>query len=101
MLARRLRSVVVVVAVVATMSITMTTSSYAAPAPDALHRKAAAQLAAFTTWLSAAGASGHGYIGEVGWPGDDPRWNELAAGWYRQADQQWLWASAWSAGDWW
>jgi hypothetical protein len=66
-----------------------------------LHRKVAAQLAAFTSWLSKGGAFGHGYVGEVGWPGDDPRWNELASGWYRQADQQWLWASAWSAGDWW
>jgi hypothetical protein len=97
----RLRSVAVAVTVVLTMSIALTASSSAVTSSDALHRKVASQLAAFTTWLSAGGAFGHGYVGEVGWPGDDPRWGELAAGWYRQADQQWLWASAWAAGDWW
>ena len=86
---------------VAIFSVALTASSSAATTPDALHRKVASQLGSFTTWLQQGGAFGHGYVGEIGWPNDDPRWNELAAGWYRQADQQWLWASAWSAGDWW
>lgn len=68
---------------------------------DALQRKATTQLAQFTTWLRSGGQFGHGYVGEVGWPDDDPRWNDLARSWYRMADQEWLWASSWAAGDWW
>jgi hypothetical protein len=86
---------------VAIFSAALTASASAATTPDALHRKVTTQLTAFTSWLKRGGASGHGYVGEVGWPGDDARWNELAAGWYRQADQHWLWVSAWSAGDAW
>jgi type II secretory pathway pseudopilin PulG len=73
----------------------------AASPSDALGRRTEAQLAAFTSWLAAAGQQGHGYVGEVGWPGTDPRWAELAAAWYRQADRAWLWTSAWAAGEWW
>ena len=52
-------------------------------------------------WLTAGGQSGHGYVGEVGWPGDDPRWATLATAWYQQAGEAWLWTSAWATGDWW
>ncbi len=68
---------------------------------DALQRRTQAQLASFTNWLAAGGQAGHGYIGEVGWPADDSRWAALATAWYRQADQAWLWTSAWAAGEWW
>jgi hypothetical protein len=39
-------------------------------------------------------------VGEVGWPGTRA-WNAVAATWYRTADADRLWVTAWSAAQWW
>jgi Cellulase (glycosyl hydrolase family 5) len=71
-------------------------------AADALHERALGDLHAFTEWLeSVPGEPRHGMIGEVGWPDDDVRWNELAARWYSQAGRAGLWVAAWAAGELW
>jgi hypothetical protein len=67
--------------------------------PDALERRVLADLEVFTDWLEEGGASG--FIGEVGWPGDDRRWNELAQRWFRAADETDLWVTTWATGSWW
>jgi hypothetical protein len=66
---------------------------------DAMQRRALEQLGSFTSWLASGGAEG--FIGEVGWPGTDPRWNALAARWYEDADRAGLWVTAWAAGSLW
>jgi hypothetical protein len=67
---------------------------------DALQAKAVAGLANFARWLNRFHVTG--YIGEVGWPSnrDGTQWNDLAAAWYRAADQLDLPVTAWAAGDW-
>jgi Cellulase (glycosyl hydrolase family 5) len=71
-------------------------------AADALHVRALGDLRAFAEWLgSGPGEARHGIIGEVGWPDDDVRWNELASRWYAQAGRAGLWVAAWSAGELW
>lgn len=84
-----------------TMPTTTTTTTTAPPgtACDALCTRVRAELASFTNWLSANGAQG--LVGEVGWPGADPRWNALAERWYRDADTAGLWVTAWATGEWW
>lgn len=59
------------------------------------------RLGDFAGWLAAHHA--RGYIGEVGWPGgpDSAAWNAVAGSWYRQADRDGLWVTAWTAGQWW
>ncbi|HEV7823610.1 MAG TPA: cellulase family glycosylhydrolase [Mycobacteriales bacterium] len=59
------------------------------------------RLADFTRWLAAGRA--RGYVGEVGWPSgpDSAAWNAVAGAWYRQADRDGLWVTAWTAGQWW
>ena len=62
-----------------------------------------AELATFTDWLNR--FHQNGYVGEVGWPAENPRrargWNEVGEAWYRDADAAGLWVSYWSAGEWW
>jgi hypothetical protein len=73
------------------------------PAPlepaDALQRLAVSRLDTFTEWLARGEA--HGWIGEVGWPDDDQRWNDLGEVWRSHADASGLWVTAWAAGEWW
>lgn len=69
------------------------------PAQDALQRRAQAELKMFTDWLAVGGAKG--YVGEVGWPGDDARWNDLARVWYADAARNGLWVTNWATGEWW
>ena len=61
------------------------------------------ELASFTGWLHRFNQKG--YVGEVGWPAENPRrareWNEIGEAWYRDADAAELWVSYWSAGEWW
>jgi murein biosynthesis integral membrane protein MurJ len=76
--------------------------SAAAPAPsgdDPVQRRTLAELGDFTRWLQ----DNHveGYIGEVGIPGDDPRWLPLARKWFEAADRAGLWVDAWASGEWW
>jgi len=66
--------------------------------PDALTTKATTELDAFTAWLRKNKVQG--YVGEVGWPSDDPRWNTLAEAWYKRADAANLAVSTWVAGEW-
>ena len=61
-----------------------------------------ARLQSFHAWLLRNHAAG--YVGEVGWPGnggDADRWNAVADAWYRAADRDQLWVTAWSAGAGW
>jgi hypothetical protein len=71
------------------------------PVPDdALVRRVRAELKVFTDWLGANGV--RGYIGEAGWPDDEPaKWNALANRWYADADGAGLWVTAWATGEWW
>jgi Cellulase (glycosyl hydrolase family 5) len=62
------------------------------------------RLRSFTSWLAAGHA--HGFIGEVGWPGNptasgDARWNSVAHDWYRQAARAKLLVAAWATGELW
>jgi len=70
---------------------------------DSRTERARADLRVFTGWLTRFGV--RGYIGEVGWPGDNPvraaRWNPVGEAWYRDADAAGLWVTYWSAGEWW
>jgi Cellulase (glycosyl hydrolase family 5) len=73
---------------------------------DPLYTRAISDLAAFTDWLAAGSKRGKGFVGEVGWPGapsagGDPRWNQLARGWYQRARSAKLWVAAWAAGESW
>jgi hypothetical protein len=70
-----------------------------------LRRLAAVQVArlqTFQTWLRRNHVAG--YVGEVGWPGTGPgtqQWNAVAQAWYRQADRDGLWVTAWAAAEGW
>lgn len=66
---------------------------------DELCTRVRSELTSFTSWLTANNAQG--YIGEVGWPSTDARWNALAERWYRDADSAGLWVTAWATGEWW
>jgi len=66
--------------------------------PDALTVRAAAEVDAFAAWLRKNAATG--YVGEVGWPSDDPRWNVLAEAWFKRADTHQLSVTTWVAGEW-
>jgi hypothetical protein len=67
-------------------------------APDALTKSATTELDAFAGWLRANKA--RGFIGEVGWPNDDPRWNALAEQWYARADAANLAVTTYVASEW-
>ncbi|MGH2754857.1 MAG: glycoside hydrolase family 5 protein [Actinomycetota bacterium] len=71
---------------------------------DALQRRVVGELEEFSRWLAANGVEG--YVGEVGWPdnsthGDADKWNALAEKWFRRADDDGLWVTAWATGEWW
>jgi cellulase (glycosyl hydrolase family 5) len=69
---------------------------------DALHKRISTELEGFTSWLERNGEGG--YIGEVGWPGnetDAEQWNALAADWFSAADEAGLWVTGWATGEWW
>ncbi len=75
-------------------------------ATNALAERARADLSSFTRWLRSGPVPAHGFIGEVGWPGNpaaggDTRWNEVASSWYRDAGKAGLWVAAWASGDFW
>jgi hypothetical protein len=67
-----------------------------------LREEALRDLETFAGWLRRHGV--RGYVGEVGWPARDPAeaaaWNELADAWYRAADAERLWVTAWATGAW-
>jgi aryl-phospho-beta-D-glucosidase BglC (GH1 family) len=70
---------------------------------NALHRKIAAELNGFISWLDDHNAPG--FVGETGWPddhfGDSAQWNDLAQDWYELADAANLGAVVWATGEWW
>lgn len=69
---------------------------------DALGRRALAQLAVFTDWLTTHNV--RGYIGEIGWPyntADVNHWNMVAHYWFQEADRQQLWVTTWASGRQW
>lgn len=66
--------------------------------PDALTTLATTELDTWTAWLRKNKVKG--YVGEVGWPSDDPRWNALADTWFKRADSANLSVSTWVAGEW-
>ena len=57
------------------------------------------RLAPFTNWLTA--NSVEGFIGEYGWPRDDPRWNTVGETFLDAADAAGLSATYWAGGSWW
>jgi hypothetical protein len=65
---------------------------------DALCTRVRGELRVFTGWLAEHDAQG--FIGEVGWPGDE-QWNALAQRWYADADDAGLPVTAWATGSWW
>ena len=69
---------------------------------DPVRAAALRGLATFTDWLRRNGV--RGYVGEVGWPARTPAeaaaWNGVAEAWYRRADRERLWVTAWAAGAW-
>ncbi|MEO6714058.1 MAG: cellulase family glycosylhydrolase [Mycobacteriales bacterium] len=65
---------------------------------DALQTSALKDLNAWTTWL--ADNQVQGYVGEIGWPSDDPRWGMLAKRFYNHANASGVAASTWVTGEW-
>lgn len=53
----------------------------------------------FLGWLRANGV--HGYLGEYGVPGDDPRWLEVLEGFLSELDAAGVDGTYWAAGEWW
>ena len=68
------------------------------PTGDALSRRAVSTLNGWTAWL--AQNKVRGYVGEVGWPRDDPRWSEVAHAWYAAAEAAELPVTTWVTGEW-
>jgi hypothetical protein len=71
---------------------------------QSLAARSVARLSLFTEWL--ANEHAHGFVGEVGWPGNpaaggDRRWNGVAEAWYEAARARGLWVSAWATGELW
>ena len=88
-----------VAAVLATVVIGGLAPASSAPSPDALSRRTMSELAAFTNWLDEHDVKG--YVGEVGWPADDPRWTKVAERWFAAADEADLWVTAWLTTEYW
>jgi cellulase (glycosyl hydrolase family 5) len=67
---------------------------------DPVRAAALRDLEAFEGWLRRYGV--RGYVGEVGWPARNPAeaaaWNRVADAWYRSADRDGLWVTAWATG---
>jgi hypothetical protein len=57
------------------------------------------RLRSFAGWLREHDV--RGYVGEVGWPGDDRRWNALGSRWLSEAVGSGIWVSAWATGQAW
>ncbi|MEP7053843.1 MAG: cellulase family glycosylhydrolase [Actinomycetota bacterium] len=70
----------------------------AAAIPDALTARAVSTLNGWTSWLQQNKV--HGYVGEVGWPRDDPRWSTVANAWYDAAESASLPVTNWVTGEW-
>lgn len=68
-------------------------------AVDAIERRTLSELRSFTRWLRR--HDQRGFVGEVGWPAADPRWQALARRWYSAADEARLWVTNWATGEWW
>ncbi|MEO6713787.1 MAG: cellulase family glycosylhydrolase, partial [Mycobacteriales bacterium] len=68
------------------------------PTGDALARRAISTLNEWTNWLDANNV--RGYVGEVGWPHDDPRWSDVAHAWYGAAEAAGLPVTTWVTGEW-
>lgn len=73
---------------------------------DPLHHRVYDELRRWTQWLNLNGVNG--YLGEVGWPNQNPandrsggpyndsaKWNRLGEAWYKQADKAGLWVTHW------
>lgn len=65
---------------------------------DALRQRATREIDAWAAWLKTNKAVG--FVGEVGWPSDDPRWNTLADSWFKRADAAGIGVTTWVAGEW-
>lgn len=77
-------------------------STNCSPALRRLTAVQVARLQTFQGWLRRNHVAG--YVGEVGWPGtgtETQQWNAIAESWYRQADRDGLWVTAWSAAQGW
>jgi hypothetical protein len=81
-------------------SLVVGTSAGQERAADPLRTRALQDLEAFAGWLRRYGV--RGYVGEVGWPArsaaEARAWNVVAEAWYRSADRDRLWVTAWAAG---
>lgn len=65
---------------------------------DALRLRTTREIDAWAAWLKTNNA--RGFVGEVGWPSDDPRWNTLADTWFNRADAAGIAVTTWVAGEW-
>lgn len=65
---------------------------------DALRLRTTREIDAWAAWLKTNNA--RGFVGEVGWPSDDPRWNTLADTWFKRADAAGIAVTTWVAGEW-
>lgn len=61
--------------------------------------RATQDLAVFTDWLAA--GSVDGFIGEMGWPKTDSRWNTVGEAMYAHLDAASVGATYWATGEWW
>jgi len=85
------------------LPLTATTADAAAPKArslnnDALRQRTTREIDAWAAWLKANKATG--FVGEVGWPSDDPRWNTLADSWFKRVDAAGIGVTSWVAGEW-
>lgn len=65
---------------------------------DALRLRTTREIDSWAAWLKKNNAKG--FVGEVGWPSDDPRWNTLANTWFNRADAAGIGVTTWVAGEW-
>ncbi len=65
---------------------------------DALRLRVTSEIDEWAAWLRTNKVKG--YVGEVGWPSDDPRWNTLANSWFNRADAAGVAVTTWVAGEW-
>lgn len=65
---------------------------------DALRQRTTREIDAWAAWLKTNNA--RGFVGEIGWPSDDPRWNTLANTWFNRADAAGIAVTTWVSGEW-
>lgn len=93
-----LRSAAVAIAILLAGGGVSTSADAATGSGDALTQRALAGLDGWTSWLRQNRV--RGYVGEVGWPRDDPRWSDLANTWYARAQASSLTVTNWVTGEW-